>query len=299
MLPKYSGVTAIIYEWATRPDFLLPRLYPEAHVIPAKPFVDADLITREARAHATNRNLWFLHLNVSRSEHWLPNRDDTMEKVRASGYRVINDKVVDIRKSTLQQVNRHLGLGNVTVSREDDSSMPVIVKTDYNYGGASESRLSSEQVQGLGLQTVGGCSISAFHEYYRCRLGAISDAVWDDQRLVVERYINNARSLFYRFYRCGARAVLSEVVTDNVIKKMLPGLPRKNWYFDFGAELPDSPQHIAPNATKMCEALGLEFGALDIVVDDEDCPYVIDVNPTPGWGAEKQGAMLDFLREGL
>ena len=180
-------MTAIIYEWATRPDFLLPRLYPEAHVVTAKPLVDADMITREARAHAPERNLWFFHLNVSRSEQWLPNRDDIMENVRVFGYRVINDEIVDVRKSTLQQFNRQLGLGNVTATPEDDSNMPVMVKTDYNYGGVCESQLSPEEAQGLGLHTVGGCSISAFDEYYRCLLGEISNAVWQDPRLVVER----------------------------------------------------------------------------------------------------------------
>ncbi len=292
-------MTAVIYAWATRPDFLLPRLYPKAHLVTAKPFVDADKITRVARTHAAHRNLWFFHLNVSRSEHWLANRDDIVENIKLSGYRVINDKIVDVRKSTLQQINRDLGLRHVTATPGNDSNMPVLVKTDYNYGGVGESWLSPQETRGLGLHTMTGCSITAFDQYYRCRLGQVSDAVWQDQRLVVERYIDNTRSVFYRFYRCGARAVLSEVINNKLIKKMIPGLPRRNWYLNFGEECPRSPGSIVPNATGMCEALGLEFGTLDIVVDDKNCPYIIDLNPTPGWGSEKQGTILNFLRGGF
>jgi hypothetical protein len=292
-------LTSIIYDWATRPDYLLPRLYPRARVVPAKPFVDTKNIAREARAHVGEGDLWFFHLNLSRSEHWLPNRDATVAKLKASGFRVINDNIIDVRKSTLQQFNRQLGLGDVTASPGDDPDMPVIVKTDYNYGGIGESQLSSEEARGLALHGMAGCSIVAFDEYYRCQLGQVSDAVWQDERLVAERYIGNTRAEFYRFYRCGRRAVLSQVINDKLIKKVIPGLPRKNWYFDFGEQCPESPEAMVPNATKMCEALGLEFGTLDIVVDDDECPYIIDVNPTPGWGAERQGAMLDFLSGGF
>ena len=92
---------------------------------------------------------------------------------------------------------------------------------------------------------------------------------------------------------------------------MVPGLPRKNWYYTFDHDGPcphrQSPGYprssnqneLVGNAAKLCEAFSLEFGALDIVVDQDSCPYVIDVNPTPGWGLEKQGEILDFLRDGF
>ena len=292
-------MTSIIYDWATRPDFLLPRLYPQARVVSARPFVDTEKIVRAAQTHARQGDLWFFHLNLSRSEHWLPDRDAIVANLKSSGFRVINDKVVDVRKSSLQQFNRQLGLSDVTASPEDDANTPVIVKTDYNYGGIGESQLSSEEAQGLALHAMTGCSIRAFDEYYRCQLGQVSTAAWQDERLVVERYVDNTRAAFYRFYRCGDRAVLSQVINDNLIKKMNPGLPRKNWYFDFGEQCPEAPEAMVPNATEMCESLGLEFGTLDIVVDENSCPYIIDANPTPGWGAEKQGAMLEFLRAGF
>ena len=55
---------------------------------------------------------------------------------------------------------------------------------------------------------------------------------------------------------------------------------------------------IARNAAILCENIGLEFGALDFVLDKAACPYMVDVNPTPGWGFEKQDTILDFLRDG-
>ena len=78
---------------------------------------------------------------------------------------------------------------------------------------------------------------------------------------------------------------------------MRPGLPRKNWYYLFDAPESDSP--IVMNAIRFCRAIDLEFGALDLAVDESAVPYIIDVNPTPGWGSETQSDILSFLREGF
>jgi hypothetical protein len=40
----------------------------------------------------------------------------------------------------------------------------------------------------------------------------------------------------------------------------------------------------------------MEFGAIDIVVDNDHTPHIIDANPTPGWGDERQEGFLEHLR---
>lgn len=292
-------MTDIIYDWGTRPDFLLPRLYPAAKMVSANPFADEERLTELVADYATPECNLFFHLNISRSENWFPDRERVVAKLMAAGFGVINHRISNICKSNLQRLNRELGLRHVSLERDDDADTLVIVKTDYNYGGIGESRLSPEEAERLKLQSMAGCSIGAFDEYYRCRLGEVSPEVWLDERLVVERYIENEANILYRFYRCGGRAVLSRVINDKVIKKMIPGLPRKNWLFQFGDDCPDVPPDLVSNAVKVCEATGLQFGTLDIVVDDQSLSYVVDINPTPGWGAEKQDVILDHLREGF
>ena len=212
---------------------------------------------------------------------------------------MINGDILDVRKSTIQKLNAELALPSVRVSRDDDFFTRVIVKTEYNYGGVPESHLSPIEVKNLGLLASKGCSIQTFDQYRVCEWGQVDEAVWQDERLVVEKFVENERNRICRFYRCGGRAVLSEVVNCDAIKKMLPGLPRENWHLSFGGGYPTTHERLVRNATKMCERMNLEFGALDIAIDQDGCPYIIDVNPTPGWGAEDQEGMLDFLRGGF
>ncbi|MEJ2446217.1 MAG: hypothetical protein P8Y42_22670 [Exilibacterium sp.] len=306
----------LIYDWGTRPDFLLRRLYPDARLVAAQPLLDASRIVSEARSDykdtiVEGEKLWFFHLNLSATGKWLPGRGKIMASLKALGYRLVNEHIVDTRKSRVQRLNRDLGLPHVEVGKGDDPDLKVIVKTDYNYGGALESRLSHAEINSLDLKAPEGCQIRDFDKYYVCPLAEVSDEVWRDQRLVVERYIDNPSGLFYRFYRNGSRVVLSEVVNNAVVKKMLPGLPRRNWYYslsEMGLTLqPSCPAHpngsvfssLTDNAVKICAALQLEFGAMDIVVDGVGRPYIIDINPTPGWGVEKQSGILDFLRGGF
>jgi len=293
----------MIYEWGTRDDFLLPRLYPEAQVVEAEPLVDDDKILQltetAVRQYPAQARQWFFHLNISLSEHWLSGRETIISALEQRGYRVFNGRVTDIRKHHLQALTQQLGLGHVSVTADEDPHLRVMVKSDYNYGGIGESQLSPRQAQKLGLQCLDGCSVQTYSDYYLTRLGDVEDHVWDDPRLVVERYIENPDQRFYRFYRCGSKAVLSELINYDVVKKMVPGLPRQNWFFDYGKESAHCYQTLIDKATTLCDHMGLNYGALDMVMDEADQGYIIDVNPTPGWGAEKQGEMLTFLRTGI
>lgn len=311
-------MNAIIYDWGTRPDFLLRRLYPHARMVVATPLVDADLSVPRAQANSSGASLYFFHLNLSNTVKWFPDRAKVTARLSSLGYRVVNGNLVDVRKSTVQALNRELGLPSVMLGDSNDYHIKVMVKTDYNYGGVSESRLSPAEINSLGLVALEGCPVRDFDQYYVCRLGEVEAAVWRDKRLVVEQYIDNPDNRFYRFYRCGSRAVLSEIINKDIVKKMVPGLPRKNWFYVYSeAKLclhkhspglhKHSPGHppesfhnrMADNAATMCESLQLEFGAMDIVVDQENRPYIIDINPTPGWGAEQQSEMLTFLCGGF
>ncbi|NQZ08596.1 MAG: hypothetical protein HRT35_15695, partial [Algicola sp.] len=246
--------------------------------------------------------------NLSYSERWLSDRTATVQLLLALGFEVHNAKVTDIRKRNVQSLNRELGLNSVTIDHQNSpGELPVMVKSNYNYGGVYESALGSELSTALGFSSVAGCEIQGFDGYYKTTLAQVDKALFEDERVVIERYIDNQEQRFYRFYRCGEQAILSMIINPDVIKKMRPGLPRKNWYFKFDQPQPISqgqPQdHHYPatidDATVIFQKMEIDFGAVDIVMDDEYNGYIIDVNPTPGWGAEKQEQILDYLRQGI
>ncbi len=291
-----------IFDWGTRPDFLLRRLYPDARIVNAYPLTEHHALADEYGGNCSDRGLWVFHINVSYAENWCPDRIGFLESLRGSGYNVINGTICDIRKTTLQRINAELRLPHVQVSRDDDPVMRVIVKTDYNYGGMNESKLTDRELQKLDMTSNSCSSVSAFDEYYLCELGEVSENIWADKRLVVEKYISNRRNRFCRFYRCGEHAILSEIENEDEIKKSMPGLPRKNWQIHLGEEdayFEGIHRQVVHNAAALCRALMVKFAAIDIVLDEDGRPYIIDLNLTPGWGMEKQDDILDYLRNGF
>jgi hypothetical protein len=291
-----------IFDWGTRPDFLLRRLYPDAHIVNAHPLTEHHVSAGANGGNCKERGLWIFHINVSYAENWCPDRTGLLERLGGSGYNVINGTIRDIRKTTLQRINAGLGLPHVKVSRDDDPAMRVIVKTDYNYGGMNESKLSDSELQKLGMTSNSWSPVSAFDEYYLCKLGDVCENTWEDKRLVVEKYISNRGNKICRFYRCGEHAILSEIENEDEIKKFLPGLPRKNWHIQLGEDdkyFEGTHHQAVHNAAALCRALMVKFAAIDIVLDQDERPYIIDLNLTPGWGMEKQDDILDYLRGGF
>ncbi|WDE01631.1 hypothetical protein [Thalassomonas actiniarum] len=295
----------VIYKWRTREDFLLPRLFPEAEIIEAEPRVDDCRIIAKAReiasAHPQQNLYWFFQINLSYWRLWLTHHKETVESLTELGFTVINSEVTDIRKRTIQSLNRQLGLVDVEIDHlePDQGKMPVMVKSNYNYGGEFEASLPSDLMVALGVEDINDCQIKGFDSYFKTRLADVEQALWQDEGVMIERYIENKERKFFRFYRCGNHSVLSMIINGNLIKKMLPGLPRKNWFLKFQHSKNHAYQNLIDNASLMLEAMGMGFGAVDMVMDNDHKAYIIDVNPTPGWGAEKQDEVIAFLRQGL
>ncbi|MFT4927139.1 MAG: hypothetical protein ACI8WB_003245 [Phenylobacterium sp.] len=295
----------VIYQWHTRDNFLLQNLFPHAQIIKAQPQADdqrlIDMARQIAAQHPNQPLHWFFQLNLSYSEHWLNQRSHLLSVLSTLGFTVYNGQVTDTRKRYVQQLNQQLGLNCVTIeqSQQLKDSLLVMVKSNYNYGGEFESQLSPEQLIALDLRSNIGCDIQGFDSYYQTTMAAVDKTLFDDERVVIERYIENLDQRFYRMYRCGNHAILSEIVNPDVVKKMRPGLPRKNWYFAFDQCKHHAYQALINDASLMFNAIKMNFGAIDIVMDDEDNGYIIDINPTPGWGSENQSKVLDFLRHGI
>ncbi|MEM7428896.1 MAG: hypothetical protein AAF441_22645 [Pseudomonadota bacterium] len=287
-------MSMLIIDWGTRPDYLLRRLYPDARVVPSEPLSQPDLKCGEL----CGPGLCIFHINISDARRWFPDRAAFLKELESAGFAVVNGTVADIRKSNLQRLNISLGLPDVRVEKDFDPALKVIVKTDYNYGGLLEGGLPAATRRRLGLHRPSGPTVNGYDEYYVCGLEDVGSDLWNDERLVVERFVANAANAHWRFYRCGSRAVFSEIRNPDPIKKMVPGLPRRNWFFEFGEEPADAPLDALRNATRFVEALDVGYGAIDIAPDDAGVPHIIDLNLTPGWGLERQGEILDHLRVG-
>jgi hypothetical protein len=75
---------------------------------------------------------------------------------------------------------------------------------------------------------------------------------------------------------------------------------RENAADSSGAErLPPSIWAAFRNTIRFVDAFGLDYGALDLVFDDDDLPYIVDVNPTPWGGRGMQAEIVAHLRAGL
>lgn len=56
-----------------------------------------------------------------------------------------------------------------------------------------------------------------------------------------------------------------------------------------------SPLPVADAVAALRSELKLDFGAVDVVMDDKKRCFIVDVNPTPFWGSENQPEIVQHL----
>src|SRR5207247_1498186 len=132
----------------------------------------------------------------------------------------------------------------------------------------------------------------------------VADRVWSTEHLVVERFVTNRTDRFYRVYLAGNAVVVSRVIDRSLFKKMPVGIPRESFYFaadrtPFEGAAPAEVARVAVHANRFAEVAHMDFGALDVVTDDEGALCVIDANGTPHWGAGGHPELLTYLADGL
>jgi len=289
----------IIYDWGTRRSHLAFHLWPEARVIPADPEHTASqlapLLEREMPADAA----FLFHLNVTFSSFWPSDRSALLHWLESRRVRPLNARLVDISKRRIQALNQQLGIPSVRAGRDTPPDTLVIIKTDRNYGGGPERALSGAQRARLGM-TLGNPRITRFDQYEICEAARVTESDWSDPLLVVERYVRNSRHAYYRCYFAGEYAVLSEAINPRPIQKMLTGLPRSDWCLgENDPALPEALKRLMRNCELLRHAMGLDFGTMDVMMDDAGTAYIVDVNATPAWGDESQPHIIEHLRRGF
>lgn len=208
----------------------------------------------------------------------------------------LNHRVVDISKRAVQAELARLGFAVTEAPRRGDPRELVIVKTNYNAGGKQERKLRRGRRVRLGIAPPSRV-ITRSRGYRVLPRADVPDAYWGDPALFVERYVSNAAGRYFRAYVLHDRLVVSTIISTRRVKKADPGLPRENHLLVRGNAHDGVAEPLRVLLERFTHALSLDYGTLDVVVDDAGAFHLVDVNTTPYWGrAESQSALLDHLR---
>ena len=182
---------------------------------------------------------------------------------------VLNRSVLDLSK---RRVSTNL------LQPDDVWSGPVVVKTDLNFGGHPELRLLGRHgLLGRWARRRPKRWTSArwwpSHEYPVFEnLRAVPPEVWSNPRWVVERFLPEREGEAYALRTwtfLGAAGACVRRVGPRAIVKPAHGDPTTEV---------DVPPEVAARRRE----LGIDYGKLDFVVNDEVGVVVLDANATPG-----------------
>lgn len=287
----------IVCEWRAWEQYLVRELLPEIEPVSVDEDATADALVERVLRTRRDQDTVLLHFDTSHPGRVPRARSEFIARLRAEGLRVWNGAVEDITKRSVQRHNARCGLPTTAASREGAPDERVIVKSNLNAYGIPESLLP-----GASRTPITG------REYPVMERAAVPDAWWHDERLFVERFIENAEGRFFRFYVAGETCVLSSGTSSAVVRRIHQDAPHVN--FLLRLSLVDGPElaaHMEPYEVKAFAAavaftrsFGLDYGSLDLVMDGAGVVYVIDANATPWSGQGTADAQLvAHLRRGL
>ena len=295
-----KGPFIYVYEWDAWDNYLFTLLFKSAIRIKAGIAQKNKYILNQVTRH----NGYFLfHINLSETSRFFENKETLCERLKSRNIKYLNKDIVDISKKFVQDTCFLLGLNCTRAFPDGDPDELLIIKSNDNYGGIKENKLTADQKIKLGITIT---SSDQNVEYTVTERRNIEQNIWDDRSLVIERYISNTENLHYRVYKVNKRVVISEVNDDNLIKKMPDGIKRTNFCFDALADDLHGTERADMNElyfiiNKFCSHVNLDFGAIDVVRDDNNQFYIIDINTTPFWGIKShhEAGLFKFLSGAL
>ena len=293
-----NGERVAIYEWQAKQFFLFSVLCRSSLRIEANAGDWADDVLRKLSGDI---RLFAFHLNLTQTASFPHNRAALCRDLSRADIFVVNAEVTNISKAFIQASCRRLGLPSTEAAPDGDPDERVIIKTNLNYGGLGEKVLNTQDLRVLGW-SASQCPLDATsYKVLKRRDVAVSD--WDNPALFIERFVHNHNDRFCRVYLLSDYIVVSEVVDPSVLKRMPGGIDRKNWFYQIqqdgfeaiGATSTQS-MSVARQVRSFVRALRIDFAALDIVLDDDERSYIIDVNTTPSWRDTVEPEVERFLR---
>jgi hypothetical protein len=181
--------------------------------------------------------------------------------------RCLNGSLADIRKSAISHLQ---------VTSDTEYGGPVIVKSDLNYAGKPERRLSLHP------------RLLSRHPF----ASSLDYRVYDHVTEVPTRYFRGGEAVIERFlpdregetYHVHTLEFLGDHYTSLRLASHVPVVKEATAF-----EETDAVPH--PAALEACQDMGMEYGKVDYVVHDGTF-HLLDVNKTPG-----ASAMNDVVTE--
>ena len=281
--PVSLDETFVGYEWHAWDDFLIGHLVPDATVISASVTQPLQAILE---AVPDTARTFLCHLDCTLTTNFPTCRPRLFEALDERGVRVLNRSVSDISKRTLQDACSELGINTAAASRSGDPEETLIVKSNLNFGGKNEAFLTPEDRALLGIHELPTPIKGPYKYPVLCRRD-ITEEWWSNDSLMIERYVRNKRNLYYRCWLFLDRIVLVEMHNTKDVKKMGDSRLTRHWTFSQDGDAVRNlssaacPELLLGALTRYRTMVQLDYGTIDIVIDDEDEPYIIDVNTTP------------------
>jgi hypothetical protein len=290
----------IVYYWSEIEGYLLNQLVQNVNHVKIQictrnhRFVIAELM----QCCDLAQTVFFFHIDQTCDGAILKaeNRRSLIEGLINCGSIVMNGQVIDISKRIIQRHNRQIGLPNVIADNVGFGDEQLIVKTDLNFGGQPEVAFRGQSRTPL---------ISGPWGYViQCRR-EIPAHWWSLEELHIERFITNSDGLFYRLNIMGTKISVIEAWSGNAITRINASCEQQVTHTDIDelAALAGTTSErwfmAAQAGVAFARTFGLQYGAIDLVKDDSDIFYVIDVNKTPYWGANMENDATVYLRSWL
>jgi len=292
--PRY-----VIYRWLSTDKYMLHGIVPGASVIEAAVDDDIEDIVSQLPDDAF---VFHFHLNCTLTARFPRARDELTAMLHEKGILIVNGDLTDISKRTIQRRCAELGLNTTTALPNGDPEELIIVKTNLNFGGDGEWALSDSHRSVLGI-AAGSDIIWKPDDYRVLRRREADPSWWSDPSLVCEKYIDNRKNVWYRAMFFFSRVVLRELVSEAQIKKVAQSVITRTWHLTFQeieAERADAdvPRKIVRDILRFAKAFNIDYGALDVMVNDAGEAFIIDVNSTPSY-MESPPGWFGFLTEAL
>lgn len=286
MLPDWDG-------------YLIRTVCPEAVRISARPLESGASVCQRVGADA---QAFVFHVDLTNSRKVPPERAELCTRLRSRGVLVLNEQVVDVSRRFIHRTCAALGLESAAAPAGGDPDEWLFLKSNRNFGGLPERRLPPRAAVLIDCWPVAQTCRDPT-DYRKVRRRDIGTTVKPLAGDVIERYIDNERHIIYRLFLLRDHLVVSEVECRPVlVRKMEDAIDRSDHFcrFSRAASNPARFARLIDTARTFRDAIGLDYGSIDVLMDDDGRYTIIDVNLTPWSGTSGQRpGFAAHLRAGL
>jgi hypothetical protein len=295
-----KDIPIYVYEFQAWNSYLFPAIFPASIRIKAKVADDHHTILKTV---GTTPGYFLFHLNLTNTSHFIRDRESLCHELLGREIKPLNNFITDTSKRYIQEVCSSANIKTCLADLSGDPDELLIIKTNRNYYGQAEESLLPEERKELSIELR---PVDRKVIYRLFKRKEITGELWRREDYTIEKYITNKLHLFYRVYKLIDRLVITEVIDYGVVKKASAGMPRVHYFIDSnnisevhrgfdGASL----QPLIQDIHAFCRHIRLDFGAIDVVRNDDLEYFIIDVNCTPFWKKTEYELFMDHLAGGI